>query len=987
MLNIRGTSEKNKMPLMGWKSLIRSCSSGGRGQHPIAAYSEFMPPIHLGCRPYGGRIHGFFSKENPYGFPITEFEEYYELRPGVENIAHQVLESLVHLARGEPTKHLAKNKLVNNPYWPPELARQAGKLNHERFVLILPLALSLTHDDKGRRRWTFFGGSEQGPARPFWKSFFMSDGSELPSERAMDFIRTLLHAACGEPLEKLSDLHGSGFRIFVADDDPYNNLRPVWSLPLIWRRGMSLKGVKYLLNFEPFERLPADLKRAYFAGELNLLPFPGSLLFWGVPGYIKMQSELTMANQIPLLGLVERHESPYGLRVPQSGWMHMPRQNHPLPNEDFGPIRNTFRRTHRSAKVRRYEDELATPGRQDHIADVLFSTNPEDLDLYGKPMARNSQIWTHDYQLLLDGPGATRAEIDAAIKSVNQGGMFGYRFQYPPMCIGSYPVYWHRPLIAYMPYNADKPAVLHDTLMGYLTAYNAKQHFDLDHPVELWPSLYKRNEHMAVIELFKDKTHEQKTVTRALNLLEAHKLIGNRKLPYTFARQILMLPENRTLDAWLASLPEIAGNKEKGQMLATQLQDQIEHKKPILPVSGRKGLPASLTFARSAVRSFEVGYWKDILHLSTGEYTNKANSDCILDAVTQRMLKHHHRDLEGLGNYLLDYYRRIIAQCGMQGKALIGDLPFRWKTDFDFDWWGGWANDQLGRLEERNLLIVIPGRDRRRAVIMADHYDTAYMEDIYYKEQGGSGARLASAGADDNLSATAALMHAAPIFCKLSKEGKLGCDIWLIHLTGEEFPSDCLGARNLCQQLIERTLKLRLSNDKEKDLSDVKIQGAFILDMVAHNSESERDKFQISPGMGKESLWLAYQAHMANEIWNASADIWNMRPSRSRCARGKRSSDEKTVPEIALHPKLDGEIRLPRDPKSTLYNTDAQILSDAGIPVVLFMENYAISRHGYHDTHDTMTNIDLDYGAAVTAIAIEAVCRAATQEKTFLTRK
>jgi hypothetical protein len=276
--------------------------------------------------------------------------------------------------------------------------------------------------------------------------------------------------------------------------------------------------------------------------------------------------------------------------------------------------------------------------------------------------------------------------------------------------------------------------------------------------------------------------------------------------------------------------------------------------------------------------------------------------------------------------------------------------------------------------------MVIPGRDRHRAVIMADHYDTAYMEDIYYKEQGGSGARLASAGADDNLSATAALMRAAPIFCELSKEGRLGCDIWLIHLTGEEFPSDCLGARNICQQLIEGKLKLRLSKDKEKALSDVQIQGAFILDMVAHNNDSERDKFQISPGMGEESVWLAYQAHMANEIWNASTDIWNMRPSRRRCARGKRSSDEKTVPEIALHPKLDGEIRLPRDPKSTLYNTDAQIFSDAGIPVVLFMEDYDISRHGYHDSHDTMTNIDLDYGAAVTAIAIEAVSRSATEE-------
>jgi len=41
--------------------------------------------------------------------------------------------------------------------------------------------------------------------------------------------------------------------------------------------------------------------------------------------------------------------------------------------------------------------------------------------------------------------------------------------------------------------------------------------------------------------------------------------------------------------------------------------------------------------------------------------------------------------------------------------------------------------------------------------------------------------------------------------------------------------------------------------------------------------------------------------------------------------------------------------------------------------VVLFMENYDINRSGYHDTQDTMKNIDLDYAAALAAIAIEAV--------------
>jgi len=65
---------------------------------------------------------------------------------------------------------------------------------------------------------------------------------------------------------------------------------------------------------------------------------------------------------------------------------------------------------------------------------------------------------------------------------------------------------------------------------------------------------------------------------------------------------------------------------------------------------------------------------------------------------------------------------------------------------------------------------------------------------------------------------------------------------------------------------------------------------------------------------------------------------------------------------------------------ATGYNTDGQIFSDVGIPVVLFMENYDINRKGYHDSHDTMANIDLDYGSAVVAIAIEAVARTATEK-------
>jgi Zn-dependent M28 family amino/carboxypeptidase len=360
---------------------------------------------------------------------------------------------------------------------------------------------------------------------------------------------------------------------------------------------------------------------------------------------------------------------------------------------------------------------------------------------------------------------------------------------------------------------------------------------------------------------------------------------------------------------------------------------------------------------------------------------NKNNADCGLDDATQCVLPYHERQLEGLGDALLAYYRKKIAAAKMSGKALAGEMPFRWHTDLDYSWMGGWRKSQDAEAE-RDLLVVIPGRNRREAVIMADHYDTAYMEDKYEKDRGGNGARMAASGADDNHSATAAMMLAAPIFLEMSRQGELGCDIWLVHLTGEEFPADCLGARALTERLVTRTLKMRLPQGKLKDLSKTMVRGVYVSDMIAHNHDHERDIFQISPGNDLGAMWLAYQAHLANETWNESVPCWNKSQRRDGLQRARRTPRGAAIPEVAPFLELSGHVRVPSDPRSTLFNTDGQIFSDAGVPCVLFMENYDINRTGYHDTHDTMENIDLDYGAAVCAITIEAVARAAYAKDT-----
>src|SRR5206468_1800629 len=105
----------------------------------------------------------------------------------------QLVSRVGHLLRGERAYDgMPPRDLEDNPYWPPELAGRAGALGHDRAVVLAPLALSRTQDDKGRVRWTVFGGSEQGPARPFWKSFLTAPGRAAPAETAIRFFAGLL---------------------------------------------------------------------------------------------------------------------------------------------------------------------------------------------------------------------------------------------------------------------------------------------------------------------------------------------------------------------------------------------------------------------------------------------------------------------------------------------------------------------------------------------------------------------------------------------------------------------------------------------------------------------------------------------------------------------------------------------------------------------------------------------------------------------------
>jgi len=230
-------------------------------------------------------------------------------------------------------------------------------------------------------------------------------------------------------------------------------------------------------------------------------------------------------------------------------------------------------------------------------------------------------------------------------------------------------------------------------------------------------------------------------------------------------------------------------------------------------------------------------------------------------------------------------------------------------------------------IPQANLIAVIPGSlasDLNHPVILSDHIDTAFAED-YYKE---FGKRKSAPGADDNMSSAATLMEAGRIL----QGGKPKHDIWLVHLTGEEFPGDDLGARHFVQMLLSR----------RKILS-----GIIQLDMIGHLPNGSRI-FQINAGNSSDSKWLA------------------------RVALGAALDVQKDYVPV---------IRDRWDKKSYLYNTDGIIFSQAGFPVILINEHINgyeyIDRRQYHEMTDTIANMDFNYAIALAKTAIETVARVA----------
>ena len=476
-------------------------------------------------------------------------------------------------------------------------------------------------------------------------------------------------------------------------------------------------------------------------------------------------------------------------------------------------------------------------------------------------MARNAQIWNEDYALILDGPRATPLEIARASATVRGGGRSGYRFYYPPMRAGEREIFWHLPLVARLGTGSTAAETWDGPqLLGYAQAEAPAAYPDRP-PIALVPRLLGRPGYLEAAEMVGTEPGRARFVTthNVQKLLAFRELLGDA-LPPSFARALVHAAKHESLDAWLDAVAKVGGGgdgKAKPGARCAALLERVVG--PDGAGARRRELDAGLTFDGTHTRAFEEKLWKTIAGLAEGEFRMKDTADSVtVNRGKNRRPRRQGRAARAGAAPRSRAPRRSPARALPRAhRGAPDDRPcpggrsaFRWETDFPFRWSEGWSRNQSHEAHERNIVLMIPGRNRGEAVIMADHYDTAYMEDVYESDRGGDGLRAAAAGADDNHSATTALLLAAETLLPLAREGKLARDVWLVHLTGEEFPSDCLGARALAQALCERRLRFAAESGAIVDVSRVRVTGAYVLDMIAHNSEHDRDVFQIAPGEG-----------------------------------------------------------------------------------------------------------------------------------------
>ena len=159
-------------------------------------------------------------------------------------------------------------------------------------------------------------------------------------------------------------------------------------------------------------------------------------------------------------------------------------------------------------------------------------------------------------------------------------------------------------------------------------------------------------------------------------------------------------------------------------------------------------------------------------------------------------------------------------------------------------------------------------------------------------------------------------------------------DVWLVHLTGEEFPSDDLGAWHFAEKMM---------------LNKTDLKAVVVSDFMGWHPAGT-SAFQVNPSAHPPS------AHYAALAVDAS---------------------RKLAPTLT-------PFYLPRSSeRNAIYQTDVQVFEYLGFPGLLFNEriNYngkpSEQNPHNHTSSDTVAHLDIPFAAAIAKVMIETVARIA----------
>ena len=329
------------------------------------------------------------------------------------------------------------------------------------------------------------------------EGLFHGPGREMPAEEALGLLPPPVDRGLwGSRPTGSHDLHKAGFRILPGLGDPSRcptrkktNCRRGRALSAGRRATAARRAIS--ADVPPFWQ-PA---RRRFAGRilpagLRLLPFPGSLVFWGAPPYVGCAKNCPWPCRFRCCTCFRRHEQPHEHARAAIGLDARAASRSRRSRIRRAPLRNTYRRTHRWARIHRHEDELAVADGEDRMAHVLFSTAPDDMGFmasrwpatprYGRTISVS--CWT--------ARGPTRKASERAADGSATADNSAIAFFFPAMQVGRHEVYWHRPLVACLAAQVVAAEVVLHAPLGYLTAYAAVGRSRPGR--ELWPRLLAR---------------------------------------------------------------------------------------------------------------------------------------------------------------------------------------------------------------------------------------------------------------------------------------------------------------------------------------------------------------------------------------------------------------------------------------------------------------------------------------------------------------